>query len=93
MRISKEEARDIIKGSGGKFVSVKFIKKDGSVRDLNGRIGVYKSQHAPLKNVGLKYNPNNYGLVSIFDVQKKAYRMVNINTLSQLKVNGKIYTT
>tara|TARA_Y100000310_G_C20410607_1_gene681787 strand:+ start:104 stop:388 length:285 start_codon:yes stop_codon:yes gene_type:complete len=93
MRISKEEARDIIKGSGGKFVSVKFVKKDGSVRDLNGRIGVYKSQYAPLKNVGLKYNPNDYGLVSIFDVQKKAYRMINIETLSQLKIDGEVYET
>jgi len=93
MRISKEEARDIIKGSGGKFVSVKFVKKDGSVRDLNGRIGVYKSQYAPLKNVGLKYNPNDYGLMSIFDVQKKAYRMINIETLSQLKIDGEVYET
>ena len=54
-------------------------------------MGVYKSKHAPLTGQGLAYNPNDYGLVGIFDAQKKAYRMININTLSQLKMRGKTY--
>ena len=91
MEISKAQARDIIKGSGGQFISVTFTKKNGEVRDLNGRMGVYKSKHAPLKNVGLAYNPDDHGLVGIFDAQKKAYRMININTLSQLTIKGKTY--
>jgi len=91
MEINKEEAREIIKGSGGQFISVTFTKKNGEVRDLNGRMGVYKSKHAPLKNVGLAYNPDDHGLVGIFDAQKKAYRMININTLSQLTIKGKTY--
>jgi|TARA_Y100000034_G_scaffold95427_1_gene115944 hypothetical protein len=91
MKISKKEARKIIKGSGGQFLSVKFTKKNGEVRNLNGRVGVHKSKYAPLKNVGLGYNPKDYGLVGIFDVQRKAYRMININTLSQLKIGGEIY--
>ena len=91
MEISKAQARDIIKGSGGQFISVTFTKKNGEVRDLNGRMGVYKSKHAPLTGQGLAYNPNDYGLVGIFDVQKKAYRMININTLTCLKIKGKTY--
>jgi len=91
MEISKAQARDIIKGSGGQFISVTFTKKNGEVRDLNGRMGVYKSKHAPLTGQGLAYNPNDYGLVGIFDAQKKAYRMININTLSQLTMKGKTY--
>ncbi|PHQ84129.1 MAG: hypothetical protein COB65_06315 [Thalassobium sp.] len=91
MKISKATAKDMIKGSKGKFVSVRFVKKDGEVRDLNGRVGVHKSKNAPLKGVGLAYNPDDYGLVGIFDAQKKDYRMVNVNTLSQLKVDGETY--
>tara|TARA_Y100000310_G_C20529054_1_gene737536 strand:+ start:110 stop:412 length:303 start_codon:yes stop_codon:yes gene_type:complete len=91
MEISKAQARNIIKGSGGQFISVTFTKKNGEVRELNGRMGVYKSKHAPLKNVGLAYNPKDYGLVGIFDVQKKAYRMININTLLLVKIGGKTY--
>lgn len=91
MQISKNTARDMIKSSKGKFISTTFVKKNGEVRDLNGRVGVHKSKHSPLKGVGLGYNPDDYGLVGIFDAQKKAYRMVNINTLSQLKVDGETY--
>jgi hypothetical protein len=91
MEISKEEARELIKGSGGQFISVTFTKKNGEVRDLNGRMGVHSSKNAPLKNVGLRYDPNDYGLVGIFDAQKKAYRMININTLSRLTIAGETY--
>ena len=91
MNISKAKATDLIKGSKGKFISVTFVKKDGEVRKLNGRMGVHNSKNAPLKGVGLAYDPNDYGLVGIFDAQKKAYRMVNINTLSELIVDGQTY--
>ena len=91
MKISKAKAASLIKGSQGKAIAVTFIKKNGETRMLNGRTGVYKSPHAPLTGEGLKYNPSNYGLVNIFDMQKKAYRMVNINTLKELKVSGETY--
>ena len=91
MEISKAKATDLIKGSKGKFIGVTFVKKDGEVRKMNGRMGVHSSKNAPLKGVGLAYNPSDYGLVGIFDAQKKAYRMVNINTLSELIVDGQSY--
>ena len=91
MKISKAKATDLIKGSKGKTISVTFIKKNGEERMLNGRTGVYKSPHAPLTGEGLKYTPSNYGLGNIFDMHKRAYRMVNINTLKELKVSGETY--
>ena len=72
MNISKAKATDLIKGSKGKFISVTFVKKNGEVRKMNGRMGVHSSKNAPLKGVGLAYNPNDYGLVGIFDAQNKA---------------------
>ena len=54
-------------------------------------MGVYKSPHAPLTGEGLKYDPSDYGLVTIFDTVKKAYRMVNINTLNELTLDGATY--
>lgn len=92
MNISKATARDLIKGSQGKFLNVQFIKKDGTARSLTGRMGVYKSPNAPLTGEGLKFNPDDYGLVTIFDTQAKGYRMVNINTLEQLTLEGETYT-
>ena len=91
MKISRAKATELIRESQGKAISATFIKKNGETRMLNGRTGVYKSPHAPLTGEGLKYTPSDYGLVSIFDMQKKAYRMININTLSELKIAGTSY--
>ena len=91
MKISKAKSVELLKGSKGKFFSVTFIKKDGSERVLNGRVGVYKSKFAPLNGEGMKYNPSDYGLVTVFDAQKKAYRMVNTNTIRELIVDGETY--
>jgi len=91
MNISKAKSVELLKGSEGKFFTVTFIKKDGSERILNGRVGVYKSKFAPLTGEGMKYNPSDFGLVTVFDAQKKAYRMVNTNTIRELTVDGETY--
>jgi len=91
MKISKVKSVELLKGSKGKFFTVTFTKKDGSDRVLNGRVGVYKSKHAPLTGEGLAYTPSDYGLVTVFDAQKKAYRMVNTSTIRELIVDGETY--
>ena len=84
IKISKVQATDLIKSSQGKFINVKFTKKNGEDRSLTGRTGVHKYTTGE----GLKYNPDDYGLVGIFDNVKKAYRMVNLNTLRELTIQG-----
>ena len=92
MKISRAKSVELLKGSKGKFFTVTFTKKDGSERILNGRVGVYKSKHAPLTGEGMKYDPDDYGLVTVFDAQQKAYRMVTTNTIRELTVDGETYT-
>tara|TARA_R110000765_G_scaffold78568_1_gene154592 strand:+ start:881 stop:1159 length:279 start_codon:yes stop_codon:yes gene_type:complete len=84
IKISKLQATDLIKSSQGKFINVKFTKKNGEDRSLTGRTGVHKY----ITGEGLKYNPDDYGLVNIYDNQKKQYRMVNLNTLRELTIQG-----
>ena len=91
VEITQEEAKIKIEESKGKFYSVKFIKKNGELRILNGRQGVHNSKHAPLKGVGLAYNPKDYNLVNVFDVQIKDYRMINLNTLQELTIDNSTY--
>ena len=92
MKISRAKATSLIRESQGKTISATFTKKNGEERKLNGRTGVYKSPHAPLTGEGLKYTPSDYGLVSIFDMQKKAYRMININTLQSVTIDKATYS-
>ena len=91
MQISKMTATDMLKGSNGKFVTVKFTKKDGTERVMNGRTGVHNAKNAPLTGQGMAYKPADHGLMGIFDAQIQQYRMVNLNTLNELTVGGQTY--
>lgn len=70
------------------FFSVTFIKKDNSIRVLNGLTGVKKH----LKGGKLPYDPIAKGLIPVFDVQSEGYRMVNSQTVLEIKSDKKIYT-
>lgn len=87
MKIDKKDVEQIIRGTKGKFFSAIFIKKDGTLRTMNCRLGVKKY----LKGGTLKFNPSNKGLVVVCDMIKKDYRMININTIQSLKIGRKVY--
>jgi hypothetical protein len=81
--ISKQEAAKIIKSTKGKYFTVSFTKKDGTNRVMNARLGV----KVYLKGGTLPYNPDEKGLIPVFDAKIKGYRMVNINTINKLIVD------
>ncbi len=72
----------IIEQSNGRFVSVSFVKKDGTVRNLVGRLGV--TSH--LKG-GKKTVPEDK-YITIFDTQKGAYRSINRDTILSVRSAG-----
>lgn len=74
-RPSSDEMVKMIKSTKGKWFSCTFIKKDGSKRVMNGRIGCHKG----IKGVGRNFKKEN--LVTVFDAQAKEYRMINVDTM------------
>jgi len=72
----------LIEQSEGKFMTVTFVKKDGSIRVLNGRLGVTKY----LKGGKSTLDPNKY--VTLYDVQSKGYRAVNRDTIISVSIGG-----
>jgi hypothetical protein len=73
--------KDKILATNGRFFSVSFIKKDGSERKMTARLGVKKD----IKGVGMKYDPLERNLIVVFDIHKKAYRMINLSTILTFK--------
>lgn len=69
---------------GNKFFSVDFIKKNGDLRSMKCRLGVTKH----LKGGELTYLPEEKGMIVVFDMELKAYRTININTIQRFKVDG-----
>ena len=88
--ISRPEAKQMIKDTKGKFFTVTFTKKDGTTRVMNARLGV----KAYLKGGELPYDPaskGTYGLIPVFDIPKKAYRMINVDTITKIKIGNNEY--
>lgn len=68
-----------ILNSNGKIFTVEFIKKDGSLRILNGRLGVTKH----LKGGTSTLNPDKF--ITVYDLKTQAYRAVNKLTILSVK--------
>ena len=73
--------KEQILATNGKFFSVSFIKKDGTTRKMTARLGVKKN----IKGIGMKYDPSERNLIVVFDIHKKAYRMINLLTILTFK--------
>lgn len=86
MKITRKEALKMIEDTNGKFFTVTFQKKDGSIRDMNARIGVKKGQVGGVATY--KANPNNVG---VYESNKGKYRCFNIERLMKIKFKGMEY--
>ena len=73
---------DFVAQSNGKFISVEFIKKDGSLRKLNGRTGVIKH----LK--GGKSTVDHAKYMVLYDTVSAGYRCINRSTIVSVSCNG-----
>lgn len=82
--ITQEYAKKLIESSNGAIFSVKFIKKDGTLRDMVCRLGVTKHLKGGVKG----YDAADFKLVTVFDMQKKGYRSISLDTLNTVTING-----
>ena len=73
--------------STGSNYRVWFKKKDGTKREMYARQGVEYNLKGGTNRV---VKPSN-DYISTFDVDKFAYRTINLATVYQIEVNGKLY--
>lgn len=89
-RIGKTKAADMVLASNGRMFTAIYIKKGGKERSLTGRLGVTKYlSNSPKKRA----TPSraNLGYVSVYDMLKKDYVTLNLQTITGLKINGETY--
>ena len=86
--LTKDQLRYILKNSKGKIMTVVYKKNNGQLRVLNTRTGVKQN----ITGQGLAYDPDKYGYIVVWDMQKRNYRTVNPQTASKLSAGGKTYT-
>jgi hypothetical protein len=72
---------------GNGIFNVSFVKKNGELRYMTCRFGVKKH----LQGGELKYDAEALNYAIVFDMQEKAYRTINVNTIKSLTFNGVTY--
>tara|TARA_R110000772_G_scaffold189116_1_gene300175 strand:+ start:328 stop:603 length:276 start_codon:yes stop_codon:yes gene_type:complete len=85
--INKTKAKELIKESKGLIFAATFTKKDGSSRLMNARLG---KKYTPTGKAA-PYKAEDYNLLPVYDMKIKAFRMININTLTNLSINANKY--
>ncbi len=80
-----------IDNTNGKFFTVKFIKKDGTLRKMTCRTGVSKG----VTGKGLAFEPKEKGLKVVWSTDAEGYRMFNLAQVTEITFNGEttIYNT
>ena len=78
--------RELITATNGQIFSVSFIKKDGTERAMNCRLGVKK--HLKGGESTTKHLTN---LVTVYSIDSSGYRNINLDTVKQLKISGNVY--
>lgn len=73
--------QSLIEQSAGKMFACTFVKQDGSIRELNGRLGVTKY----LKGSN---NKQNNDFIVVYDVVNKGYRSINKQTILSVRTSG-----
>ena len=64
--------------------SIEFIKKDGTVRNMVARLNVKKG----VNGKGLSYDPIAKGLLPVWDMQKNAFIMIQLKTVTKVQIKG-----
>lgn len=85
-QISRYKVLKVIDDTNGKIFAVQFIKKDGTLRMMLARTGVSKNLKGGKNGASAKNN-----LVTVYDMAKGGYRMINLKTLLTLKASGETY--
>lgn len=77
----------VIQSTNGKMFTVCFIKKDGTERIMNCRLGVKKHLKGGASTTSHKKN-----LVTVYDVKAEGYRNINLDTIKWIKANNQLIT-
>ncbi len=82
-----ERVLSLINSTNGKIFACEFVKKDKTLRHMVCRTGVRKG----VTGKGLAFDPLEKGLKPVYDMQKRGWRMINLETTFALKIAGETH--
>ena len=86
--------RKFLRDTRGKLMHVSFVKRStGEVREMTCRTGVKKHKIDPDVPAGperVAFDTKHH-MLTVFDMKKKAYRMISLEGVIKIKAGGKEY--
>jgi hypothetical protein len=78
--------------------NIQFEKRDGTLRNMTARIGVWKDingneSDSRAVEAAMSYNPSDYHLKTVFDMQKNQYRNIATDRVTEIVIGGLTYRT
>ncbi len=92
--LPEQQVLGLIANNGGKIFSIQFEKRDGTLRNMTARTGVYKGpggQGTRVSGAGMKYDPTTFQLRTVFDLDKDQYRMIGTDRVTRMTIGGRTY--
>lgn len=75
---------ELSKELGSKFFDITFIKKDGTLRSINGRLGVKKGLHGWIRTT----DPDEYLIV--WSMKDQGYRNIKLDKVLRIALSGQV---
>ena len=85
----REMLRDLIKATNSMFFTITFVKKNGEERTMTVKDGVEKHLVHPKGN-GSNRQETYPNLITLFDVNDRKYKSINLDTVTFLKCGNLI---
>lgn len=92
-----DRIEELIRSANARFVSVYFIKKNGGLRQITfnkeaSKTHVKGAETDRSKKAVISRAKNNPNLLNVWDHSKQGFRSVNMNTITKIVVDGRVYT-
>lgn len=84
--IDRMKLRRLINNANGKFFTVDYRKKDGTLRTMTCRLGVASNLKGGTNTIDMKTH-----LEVIYEATKRQYRTINLSTIFRVRVGGTYY--
>lgn len=89
--------RDLIASAGGRFCSVTFTKKDGTLRRMQVQPAALRTRTKgerageSARRATLTRQERHPHLLPVWDVRARAPRSINLRTVSRIAVDGQVH--
>lgn len=90
MQSKYQMVRSILKNNRGRFLTIHFKKKDGTLRKMNIQPATMRLSSNPSPahvKASATRAANHPNLIPVYDVKSKGVRSINVDTIQSIRAN------